>query len=374
MDRPRSFYENALSIALSRSIGYTTGAYDIGRIVSIAALFSNKPSLYQAEITKFLMDLPTAHQRGIGQPYAAQILNFAAGFRIIDKVADGPTQDVDRFALTPEGMTVKAALEHEEDDLLKFVLTGLVLEADSDSYALTLDILQKGNVSGSDRYRAFKNRYQSLRSERVEWLMSAFPNRRLRDRITKNIHWIPGNWRGTIDSLKQLTDNFARHHITPRTDWGRWFGHLDSSDRLTERGEQILRAIMGPSLDYVWLGPPYGTLDALRIPEPQQRSGPWSPSWDLLRPTLRETSQQAILQVAEEVASFMESHYSSLRMVNANQAHLGAVRPYIYFTEQRLGYSVDEESVLETIFATVKSFGLLSMRQHRYGYYQRRDR
>ena len=374
MDRPREFYEDSLSTALSRSIGYTTGAYSIERIASIASLFGNKPSLYQTEITQHLVDLPTDQQRGIERPYAAQILNFAVGLRIIEKVADGPTQDVNRFALTPEGTTVKAALEHSDFELLKFVLTGLVLEADCDFYALTLEILQIGHFSGSDRYRTFKNRYQALRSDRLEWLVSAFPNRMLRDRVTEKVHWVPKNWKGTIDSLKPLSDNFARHHVTPRVGWGRWFGHIDRDDQVTESGEQLLRAVKGPSAGYVWLGPPSGTLEALRIPESQQRTGPWSPSWDLLRPPCCETSDLAMLRVVDEVANFMETHYDSLRLVNANQAFLGSIRPYIYFTEQKLGYSVREESVLERIFATVNTFSLLSMRQQRYGYYQLRDR
>ena len=374
MERPRASLEDNLSAALSRSIGYTTGAYDIDRIASVTSVFNQKPSVYEFELTRHLIALPAGQHHQIEDSYAAQILNFAVVLGLIYRVGEGPTQKVNRFALTPEGATVRAILAHEEDDLLRFVLLGLVLEADCDFYGLVLDILQENTGSVAELRLLFKDRYQKLRLDRIKWLESAFPNRVLRNRLMSKVPWIPSDWNGPRTSLKAVSNSFARHHVTPRLGWARWFGHVGNVVDITEGGRELIKAIRGCSDEYLWLGPPKGTQEALRIPEHQQKGGPWSPSWNLLRPSRIETSEAAIKLIADDVSQFMETHYDFLRLINANQAPLASVLPYIYFTEHKLGYSVEENLVLDRIFANSPQFSLLSARHDRYGYYQRRTR
>ena len=374
LESSRASLESDLSAALSRSIGYTTGAYDIDRIASVTSVFNQKPSVYEFELTRHLIALSTDQHHQIEDSYATQILNFAVGLGLIYRVGEGSTPKVNRFALHPAGATVRAALAHEEEGLLRYVLMGLVLQADCDFYGLILDILQETNVSVAELRQLFKNRYQKLRLGRVKWLESAFPNSVLRNRIMSKIHWIQLDRSGTTASLKEVSNSFARHHVTPRLGWARWFGHIRNLVDITEDGTELVKAIRESSNEYIWLGPQKGTLEGLRIPEREQRKGPWSPSWNLLRPPRIEASDTDVNLLVDNVSGFMDTHYEHLRLVNANQAPLASVLPYIYFTEQKLGYSVEENLVFDRIFTKFPQFSILSARHNRYGYYQRRAR
>ena len=382
MNRSRSELEADLARALSRHIGYTAGAYGIDRIVGITSFFEHKPSLYQFELTQHLINQSSNDRRQIKEGYAAEILNFAIGLGIIYKVADGATPRVNRFALTAEGATIKSALAKREDELIKFTLIGLVLESDCDIYGLILDIIDDQHVYGTILQEMFLERFENLARDRIKWLTASFPNRTLRDRIAKQVTWIRKDSKGYGWQYKQPSKDFGRHHVTPRVGWAKWLGHIKpgwsssttNGSPLTFSGTRLLHAVRGPSSRYMWLGPPSDTQDALRIPESNRRDGPWSPSWNLLRPRDFRTSSYDIQNIADEVAVFMETHYDELRLIHANQASIKSVMPFIHFIERKFGYSVQKESVLDRLFGIGSRFNLLSTRNDRYGYYQRRTR
>ena len=222
--------------------------------------------------------------RPFGQKYAAEIINFTVALGLLHKVADGPTPGARRFALTPEGMTVRSAMERNEDALLKFTLIGLVLESDSDAYGLLLDILYDNPTRGTELHEMFRERVEDLRRERLNWLNDAFPNRILHDRIDEKTSWILPHQR-----TKPLSADFGRHHVTPRLGWAQWFGHIESKSHsstraggspLSESGVELLRALRGSGTRYLWLGPRRGTQEALGIPQPLFWRGPWAPSWE----------------------------------------------------------------------------------------------
>ena len=373
----RSDLESDIANALSRHIGYTTGMYQIDRIASIVSAFKNNPSLYQFELIKYLVDRSTGLQPQFGKEYAAEIINIAVALRLIFKAADGPTSGANRFALTPGGIAIRSALVRSEKSLVKFAIIGLVLESDCDAYGLILDILHEHPVSGPKLHKVFRERFDAIRRERLAWLDSAFPNQALRERIYEKTPWIlPGG------QIKRLSNNFARHHVTPRLGWARWFGHIHSrwpsskydTTPLTTTGFELLRAVRSSAPRYVWLGPSYETQTALGISESNKRNGPWAPSWNLLRPANFSDSQADIKQIADAVAEFMDTHYEDLRLVHANQASIESVLPYLHFIEKELGYSVNKQLILETIFGTRATFHLLSTRLDKYGYFQRKIR
>ena len=381
VDRSREDLEADLAAALSRHIGYTTGAYRIERIASIVSEFPGKPSLYQFELLQYLMTHPKEGRQRIDEDYASQILNFATGLRIIAKVAEGPTPGVMRFALTPEGATIKSALTRDEKELAKFTLLGLVLESDCDAYALLLDILDNTAAPGTGLHSLFRERFQTLRRERAAWLEQAFPDRILRDRMVSKVMWLIKQ-AGQVKLRRELSNDFARHHVTPRLGWARWFGHLTTRKEgsnapvhvLTSTGCDLLHVIRQQSTHYTWLGPPTGTQEALRIKERHQLPGPCSPSWDLLRPKAESTSTSDVRILADQLSAFMHNHYDNLKLVHANQAAVQSVLPYLFLTERELGVRVPVELVLSTVFGTKSSFALLSTRRTKYGYYQRRRR
>ena len=370
----RSDFETDLAAALSRHIGYTTGAYQLDRIANIATMFDRKPSLYQYELVQHLKDQSEGSQRKVREKYAAEIINFASALGILRKAADGPTRGARRFALTPEGSTIRSALERGEDTLLRFTLIGLVLESDCDAYGLLLDILDELPIAGAELHREFRVRFEALRSERLAWLDRAFPNRTLRDRIHEKMSWIPHQRR----TQPQSTD-FGRHHVTPRLGWAQWFGHIvperptsmaTEDSLLTDTGVELLSALKRGTGRYTWLGPECGTQEALRVVESLQRGGPCAPSWNLLRPTDRRQSKADVDRIAEDVADFMYIHYADLKLIHANQASIASVVPYLHLREHQLGYAVERDRVLDRIFETRSSFSYLSSRRHKYGYFQ----
>ena len=376
--RPRPELEAALAQALSRHVGYTTGAYEIDRIAEITLEFQNRPSLHQYELTRHLMIQSREGRQAIGEDYAAGILNFAVGLKVIHKVTGGSTPRVNRYAVTPEGATIRSALAHSEEQLAKFTLLGLVLESDSDAYALMLDILDKTHATGALLHSLFQDRFQDLRSDRESWLKLAFPNQILRKRIESRIPWIRES-RTFTRRVEKLTSHFGRHHVTPRLGWAETFNHIKSASKgcqdsinLTRSGLELLRLLRSETPNYNWIGPPEGTQEALRIPDAQRRHGPFEPAWELLRPRQLTSSDWNVERVVSRVTEQLVTHYDSLKLVHANQVPIRSVLPLIFFEERTLGFRVPTDTVLETLFQYGSPFSALSTRYERYGYIQRR--
>lgn len=373
LSKPRSVLESDLARSLSRHIGYTTGAYSILRIANVLVHFKNRPSVHQYEVLKPLMDQSLTSGAQLKESYAAEILNFAVGLGLIQKVAEGPTANLARYAPTPEGATIKGALEFEEGDLIRFVLLGQLLEFDADAYCVLLEVLSHSELEGGYYRTAFRERHELLRDGRIRWVKEAISNRTLLQRVVSRIPWMKTGSKGEL-AAKPLKPDFGRHHATPRRGWAIELGHLRSDGGLTLNGTELLGASRGDELMYVWLGPPAGTQEALGIPESLIRRGPFSPSWNLLRPTRLAGSDAEIQELAEATADYMVSHYDQLRLVHANQASIASVMPFVHFTERNLGFSVASDTLLDRVFRSHPYLHLLSSRHSRYGYYQWRRR
>lgn len=365
-----------LARSLSRYIGYTTGAYGIFRIANIPVSFGDKPSLYQFEILQPLMDNALGSGSHLKEQYAGEIINFAAGLRLVYKVPDGPTPHLTRYAYTAEGATIRAAWTFEEHEFIRFVLLGQILEFDSDAYCVLLDVLSRPHSEGFKYQSAFRERFEQLRNERLEWLQRAIPNRTFLDRIVSQqniLPWITRGRRGEL-SAKPLKSDFGRHHATPRRGWAIDLGHLTPDGKLTEEGIALIDAARGGASDYMWLGPPYGTQEALGIDPSEVRAGPFSPSWNLLHPNRPVESDSELEELVDITANYMDSHYDQLKLVHANQARIDSILPFVHFSERKLGFSVTTDTLFEQIFRSRPSLHVLSTRHSKYGYYQRRDR
>ena len=376
MTTARTDLEHQMAASLSRHIGYTTGAYEIDRIARVATLFHNRPSLYQYEVVRYLVDQSKELPRSIDIAYATEIINYACALRILEKVADGPTLGTRRFSLTPEGFTIKSALTRRQDALLQFTLIGLVLDADCDMYGLLLDVLHETPISGAELQRVVIERFDSLREERHRWLQTAFPNRVLRDRMYEQISWNPRRKRSSSTA-------FGRHHVTPRLGWARWFGHIETEwpsstkargSPLTSRGVRLVGALRGEGSQYTWLGPEWGTQNGLGIAKPLQRKGPYAPAWNLLRPVQVRHSSAAIDRIANDVVEFMDTYYNDLKLVYANQASIASVMPYLHLKEYDRGYAVERDKVFDRVFKLRSSLSYLSSQRHKYGYFRRARR
>lgn len=359
---PRHILEGALAHALSRHIGYTTGAYGIRRIASITEQFKGRPSLYQFEIINALGEVD------ITDRYARGIIEFAAAIGLVRKVASGPTPNTARFALTPEGAAVGAALSSCDDDFTDFLLVGLLLESDADAYCVILECLAHPQNGTTSFYEDFKRRFEQLRETRLEWLQRVFSNRTLLKRITREIPWVNRVRHGKLE-IVPLKPSYVRHHATPRRTWAADLNHADDNEELTTAGRSLLDSATSSNDSYIWIGPPSGTQEALGIDPESCLPPPYSPSWNLLRPanTIEGRIPEEFICL---VVEHMLERYSRIRLIHANQAPIASIIPFTYFVERKLGYSVDTEKLLDEIVGAHSNFHLLSSRHSKYGYYQ----
>ena len=359
---PRHILEGALAHALSRHIGYTTGAYGIRRIASITEQFEGRPSLYQFEIVNALGKVD------ITDKYARGIIEFATAIRLVRKVASGPTPNTARFALTPEGAAVGAALSSCDGDFADFLLVGLLLESDADAYCVILECLAHPQNGTTSFYEDFKRRFEHLRENRLEWLQRVFPNKTLLERITHEIPWISRSRHGKME-LVPLKPDYVRHHATPRRGWAVDLNHADANSELTTAGRSLLDAATPSNDSYIWLGTPSGTQEALGIDPDHCLPPPYSPSWNLLRPD-NTKGGHIPKEIIDPVVEHMLECYSKIRLIHANQAPVASIVPFVYLMEWKLGYSVDTHKLLDEIVGTHSNFHLLSSRHSKYGYYQ----
>ena len=366
-----------LAEALGRYVGYTTGAYKLSRIAEVTELFDQAPSRLRLEVIKALQrPLNTETAKVLKEEYAAGIADFAVGLGLVRRIDRGGS--LARLALTDLGRAYRAASGLDLDDYKRFLLQFSVLQFDADIYGLLLDMALDGPLpTGSELQKHFKSRTLNLRHERTTWLLRAFPDSRLRERLLQGdsgsaVRWIK-NTRGLEIEMKEIGGDFLRHHATPRRGWLVSLGHMETDGQLTPMGRRVALRLRGESDHFFWLGPPLEWfkrmhLDAALIKEPL------SPAWNIIRPSRAETKPVPSDTVVK-TADFMERAYRYMRLIRANQVPLEAVKPYIYFLESRSDLRFDEESVFREVFKTFeKRFAPMSQRKGLLGYYQSRKR
>lgn len=372
---PRDYYEQALLKALSRHIGYTTGAYAIFRIADIVLTFENEPSKYQFQLIQELLNRRLDSSGAIQEEYASEILNFGVALGLIERLSIGGSAGLSKFALAPAGLAYRSAYKLDLESFKRFLLTGLVVESDADAYVLLLEVLfSLQDKKDSPNYRSlFKDWTSEILEERSCWINRAFPNPILRERLAKRISWAKLSHKKEV-TPHRVKDDFARHHATPRKGWTVALAHYDEKeDGLTPGGIELLHRLRGQRNRFFWLGPPEGTQEALRIPPEHRLGGPFAPSWNALRPMKKAQESEMIEEIMVSTVSFMEKAFPFLRLVHANQAPLDAVRPYIYFKESELGVRTDTDALLRDIFQERSDkFTVLSKRTGSLGYYQLR--
>lgn len=313
--------------------------------------------------------------QAVGANYAEGITDFSVGLGLVRRVGHGGM--VQRFALTDLGRTYHAANRLDLSDYKHFILQFLVLQFDADVYGLLLDMaLDHCLPSGKSLQKAFADRTHDLRHERSDWLVKAFPNPQLRERLlTSNnrytVPWIK-NARGIKIETESVGADFPRHHASPRRGWAVSLGHMDKDGHLSPKGRVAAEALRATNDRYFWLGPPQNWFERLRV-TPALIRKPLMPAWNLIRPSGIST-EPIPSTLIHQVAEFMSHSYSHMRLIRANQAPLEAVRPYVYFLEsESLNYRVDERMLFEQVFRQhAARFAPMSQRSGLLGYYQQR--
>ena len=364
-----------LAGALARYVGYTTGAFQIARIADVTELFDQRPSRMKLEV---VAGLQRGHDgaKPVTHKYAEGITDFAVGLGLVRRIDRGGL--VPRLALTELGRAYRAATGLDLGDYQRFLLQYSVLRFDADVSGLLLDMALDGPLPvGSPLQRKFANRTRQLRDARCAWLIQAFPNPRLRDRLLRGdmgyiVRWIK-DARGAKIEVKEIGADFLRHHASPRRGWMTSLGYLRSDGHLTLLGRKIALRLRADGDRYFWIGPPRDWFERLRVDAGLIRE-PLSPVWNMVRPInpgLGTASSEAV----ERTADFMGTAFRYMRLTRANQAPLAAVTPYIYFLEHRLGMQLDPDRVFRAVFRKFETrFAPMSQRTGLLGYYQLRIR
>lgn len=336
--------ERDLAQAMSRQIGYTSGAYDLARIFSVLDVFSENPSAYKEEV---IGHLRLNANEDTSEAYLSEITNFAQSMRLIETVSPRDAR-LQRLAPTEYGRSLLGARYIGDEEFLTYFATKIVLLADAD-YLIPI-LLYDGRNSGSDLHSAFITFQEDLRERRMQWLAQAVPQKVLFDRVAKQITWLkPGKGLGAGYRIEVPSGNTARHHATPRQGWLSFLGMRDDAKKITEFGRAVANALM-PSSTYFWLGPAEGVEDALQIPDKLRQGGPFEDSFNLAAGN-NDASGEEIDLILDDVLNVMVRGYPYAKLVHASQASLKLPIEYIHFRSYKDRRRYPWELVLQRLFS-----------------------
>ncbi|MER8770923.1 hypothetical protein NKH63_19560 [Mesorhizobium sp. M0960] len=348
----RSDAEKALAKALSRYIGYTTGAYDLVRIVSVLECFAGRASAYKEEVVAELRSQSEDRRNEPADTYLSEIINFAQAMDLIATVSSRETK-LQRLAPTETGRSVLGAKAANDAGFYQFYLARTVLQADSDYLYPVIKYFTGMHGANIQEYFVFAQ--TALREERKAWLVEVFPEKILLSRIAEQISWLSAPRGGAGDyRIDVPTMNTARHHSAPRQGWLHELGIWDrTSKTLTKFGTDVLRTLE-PSGSYFWLGPDSGVQDALRIVPALQKGGPFE---DQLEFAAYETepSEADVAALVSDVSDVMVASFRDAKLVHAAQASLRLPIEYIQYRAYQDKKRYDWVSLLEKLFHEKKA-------------------
>ena len=374
IQRDRIELERDLGRALSRHIGYTTGAYNLDRIVSTLDIFRERPSVYRDELAERLgssggVNVEQAGKDNIpSMDYRREIINFAEAMSLIFSVSKKGVR-MRRFAPTETGRALLGARASNDEGFYNYFLTRIVLLADADALYPVLDFFSKEQNSPiSEFYLDFQN---NLRSKRANWLEEVFRERSVLERLVTHIPWLYMPCRGELHlGIKEIVMKTAWHQSRPRKGWLNHLGLLDKkSETLTQIGHATLNEL-AQNHNYFWLGPISTTQDQMRIPLDKQKGGIYEDTFELMGNTPhRETND--IDQLLEDTANVMRAGYAETKLVHAAQATLVLPIEFIKYRAYLDQRNYEWNKIVADIFVRYRGeFQRLSAKRGQVGFYK----
>ena len=332
--------ETELVRAISRYIGYTTGAFSLQRVVGLTELLLERPFRYEVEVSALLQK-----EHGIRSNYARGVIDFAGALGLVQRRDVGQQA---RLTITDLGRARNAAVRTSSAAFAEWILKFAILEHDADMYGLMLDYKMTANEIGWGE--GFADRLTGLRQQRLEWLEQALKAELLVARIRDQVKWLEPYGRKTLIK-DEINSHFLRHHTRPREGWAKELGHLNGNGKLTSDGEAFVQALRFGRSHYLWIGPSEEAAAALGLKLDEVPS-PLGPAWNLLRPGKGGTQEVlAPSTIVTELADYMEAAYPAIRLIRTNQAPIAAVRPYIFWLEHQSGTRFEHQDLLKRVFA-----------------------
>ncbi|MQF70466.1 hypothetical protein FIL92_00570 [SAR202 cluster bacterium AD-812-D07_MRT_10900m] len=373
---PRDQAEALLGRALSRHIGYTTGAYYLDRISEIVLDFVDKPFQYQFELETALSDRALSSNKPLTENYVEEILNWSTSLGLIDKALPSDNPKMTRYTPTALGYSLRYALTIGDKQFSNYLLTESILKNDADAYVLVLESAAESIAQNDPKVLAseFMERTKSTRMKRYKWINDAFPIPQLRNRIVERVSWIKSGESTSDVGYDEPGEHFVRHHTKPRKGWAKILGHLTESG-LTELGEQIVQTVAGKHGRYDWIGPPEGCQESLRIESGLILEGPFDSDDGVLLQNLPVIDDEGYKDLKASTAEFMINAFPSLRLIRAKQASLDAVRPYVRYLQVNLGMRVrsQDQLIIDSIRAAKPRISILSGSETALGFYRVND-
>ncbi|WP_412474623.1 hypothetical protein ACK83U_13260 [Rhizobium sp. WW22] len=340
----RADAEKELAHALSRQIGYTSGAYDLARIFSVLDVFSDNPSAYKEEV---IAHLRANDNEESSEAYLAEITNFAQSMRLIETVSSRDAR-LQRLAPTEYGRSLLGARHLGNDKFFTYFATKVVLLADADY--LTPILLYDGPQDSADLHSSFISFQEDLRERRMRWLAEAIPEKVLLDRIVRQITWLKlGKGIGAAHKIEIPSRNTARHHATPRQGWLYYLGMRDENKKVTDFGRAVIKALV-PCSPYFWLGPLEGVEETLQLAPAVRKGGPFEDTFNLSggNPIASEEEIESIL---DDIAEIMIRGFPYAKLVHASQASLKLPIEYIHYRSYRDKRLYPWETVIQRLFS-----------------------
>lgn len=374
--RDRNALEQNLAGALSRQIGYTTGAYYLDRITSVLGAFERSPTVYLHELVDEAARAERdggcaghAEEERASKPYLEEVVHFAEAMNIIIGVSQ-PSARVRRFAPTELGRALSGAKATGDGSFYEHLLFKNVLLADADALYPVMSFYSQTECSElQDYYRGFQI---DLRNRRMEWIIQAFTERASLERVVARVGWLG------IDRTKHWSlfadypsRNTARHHATPRKGWLIRLGVLGTGEEcLTEFGELAKKKLQGKGAAYFWLGPKQTTQQDLGIRAADQARGPYEDSFEITHSTT-VPDEEEIVRVVDDTADIMKAGYSSVKLVHASQATLMFPIEYIKYRRALDRRSYDWNLIIPRVFSRHRDgFDRLSPKRGHVGFYR----
>lgn len=341
--------EGDLARALSRHIGYTTGAFDLRRIFSVVEVFRTEASAYGAEIVEKL-ELATG-EKALSAGYIEGIIDFATAFGLIETVSNRESK-LSRYAATELGRSVLGVLADEDAAFRNHYLATVVMAADAD-YQVPLMLHVQGN-SEAQLEDFFSEFVMDLRQRRLTWLCAVLNQPVLLERVASRIAWLKKGKGGIVPFIiKSLEASTVRHHSRPRLGWLRDLGLLDrQTNALTPFGYDMLWAIVGDS-PYFWIGPGEAAMATLAIDDPAGRA--IETDLGLTSPSSTLPTESELQTLASDTANLMFRAFTSAKLIHAEQASLRLPIGYIQYRAYRDNRHYDWASVLAGVFETERN-------------------
>jgi hypothetical protein len=368
----RAVAETSLAKALSRSIGYTTAAYNLDRIVKALDILQDKASVYKEEMV-FALNSGEDTRVTLGKNtdgYTSETPNFTSAMGLIETVSAREAR-LHRYAATELGRSLLGAKACGDIPFYRYFLSRVVMLADADFLVPILAYHQ--NKIAQPLPDWFATYQGDLREQRWEWLRKAMPEPLLLQRVAAQISWLAAPKSRVATFQPEFpTLNTARHHALPRRGWLEDLGLLDPSGRaLTRFGADAL-ASLTPGQRYFWLGPGERVQDDLRIPLDVQAPGPFEDGFNFLTtPAAPADKDQAAL--VADLADVMIAAFDSARLVHARQAPLRLAVEYVAFRAYRDRVAYRWEDALNALFTVYRGrIERLSAHTGQMGFYRLR--